>query len=160
MLLALPIALAGCGYRPLYGTVAGGQSVESSLADVRIELPKNRLEQIVRNELLSSMHAPGDAPGASGYLLKLNVSTRTSTVISYPKPAMSRMSAVVTTEYKLFGDDRKKPVASGRVESNSSYDIVRQPFTDQEAADNARQQAALDVAGEIKSRLAIYFSSH
>jgi LPS-assembly lipoprotein len=57
--LAFAVAgLAGCGFRPLYGDVAGAVTAEE-LAAVDINLIANREGQIVRNRLLTRMQPRG-----------------------------------------------------------------------------------------------------
>ena len=54
------ILLAGCSdVRPLYGTNGQtySESVTGHLADIEIPEPKSRVEQLVRNDLLSAMSA-------------------------------------------------------------------------------------------------------
>lgn len=156
VLVAL-VVLAGCGYRPLYGTQgAGAVPVEDRLASIRIGEPSSRREQLVRNELMSEM-ATSAGTGA-GYTLKLNVTNAGEPIITFPSPRESRRSLVLTVNYQLFGSDAKKPLTSGKVVSNVSYDVVRQPFADQQASDNALERAAKEAAGEIRTRLAVYFS--
>ena len=57
----LSLALAGCGYRPLYGNVAGSNNgtVVQKLADISIEEQPTRAGQLVRNELISTMGGGG-----------------------------------------------------------------------------------------------------
>ncbi len=154
--VALSLGLAGCNVKPLYGTPEGGASVETELASVRIAEEPGRLGQLVRNELLSTM----GSGGGGGYSLKLDVSESTNTIVTYPDPRTSRRAAVVEVRYRLFGEDSRKALTEGKVKSSVSYDLTRdqQPIADRQARDNAEQRAAVEVAGEIRTRLAVYFS--
>jgi LPS-assembly lipoprotein len=146
--------LAGCGYRPLYGSAGG--DVESSLASVRVEEQRNRLAQFVRNELITGLGS-----GESGaYRLKLTVDDGTSTIVTYPDPKLARRAAVVEVKYELFGEDSRKPLTEGRVESRVSYDLTdtRQPFADRQVRTDAEERAAREIAADIRTRLAVYFS--
>ena len=56
------LALGGCSdIRPLYGTNGStySDSVASHLADVEIPEPESRIEQLIRNDLISAMSVPG-----------------------------------------------------------------------------------------------------
>ncbi len=153
--LALLPGLSACGgIRPLYGEKPGG-TVEANLASIRIEEEKGRLGQLVRNELISTMSASGGT-----YTLRLAVEDSTSTVVTYPDPRTRRNAAVVVSRYSLFGEDRRKPLTEGRVRSTVSYDLTRdqQPIADRQARADAEQRAAVEIATEIRTRLAVYFS--
>lgn len=153
--LALLPGLSACGgYRPLYGEKPG-ESVEASLASIRVEEEPGRLGQLVRNELISTMSASG-----SSYTLRLSVDDGTSTVVTYPDPRTKRNAAVVVSRYSLFGEDRRKPLTEGKVRSTVSYDLTRdqQPIADRQARADAEQRAAVEIATEIRTRLAVYFS--
>jgi LPS-assembly lipoprotein len=154
--IILLLGLSGCGLKPLYGTPDEGTNVDTELASVRIAEERGRLGQLVRNELISTMRS-GDA---GSYSLKLDVSESTNTVVTYPDPRTSRKSAVVEVGYRLFGDDTRKPLTEGKVKSSVSYDLTRdqQPIADRQARDDAEQRAAIEAAGEIRTRLAVYFS--
>lgn len=152
--IVLVVFLAGCGYRPLYGTRPGGTNVESELASVHIANEPSRLGQLVRNALISLT----GSGSAGAYELKLDVKDGTSTVITYPGPRTNRRAVELSVGYKLFGADRRKALTDGTVKSKVSYDMIDQPFADRQAAVNATERAALDAAAEIRTRLAVYFS--
>ena len=155
--LGLLPGLSACGtYQPLYGESSGGD-VENKLAAIRIEEENGRLGQLVRNELISTMSASGGS-----YTLRLGVEDNTSTVVTYPGPRTRRSAAIVVSRYSLFGEDKRKALTDGRVRSSVSYDLTRdqQPIADRQARADAEHRAAVEIATEIKTRLAIYFSRH
>jgi LPS-assembly lipoprotein len=147
--------LTGCGYRPLYGGSDGGVNVEAGLASVRIEEEPSRLGQLVRNELISTMGGDG-----SSFTLKLDVSDGTSSIVTYPEPRTRRKAAAVEVQYRLFGADTRKSLTEGKVKSSVSYDLTRdqQPIADRQARADAERRAAVEIAGDIRTRLAVYFS--
>lgn len=153
-ILAVMALLSGCAnVQPLYGEPGG--NVDDTLASVRIEEERDRLGQLVRNELISTMGATG-----STYALKLDVTDDTSTVVTYPDPRTRRSAAVVEARYQLFGDDTRKSLTEGKVRSSVSYDMTRdqQPIADRQARADAERRAAIEIASEIRTRLAVYFS--
>jgi LPS-assembly lipoprotein len=92
------------------------------------------------------------------YELQLEVGDETSTVITYPQPRTNRKAVELSVGYKLYGTDRRKPLTGGNVKSRVSYDITDQPFADRQADVDATERAAIEAAGEIRTRLAVYFS--
>ena len=52
-----------------------------------------------------------------------------------------------------------KAVSEGASFSNVSYDTLREPIADLQAADNARDRATREVAEDIRLRLAAFLST-
>ena len=159
ILFAITLGLAGCGYRPLYGTAHEDRGVVSAMASVAIPEAQDRLGQIIRNDLLSTMR-PADTAAEDRYTLLLRTEFKKSEVIEKPLPATTRKSAQVTVAYELTGQRGEGTVTSGRTFSQVSYDVVRQPFADMQAETNAIERAAHEVSQDIRTRLAAYFASH
>ena len=157
LLLGL-LPLAGCGYRPLYGTANDRRGVVTSMAAVSIPEAQDRLTQIIRNDLLSTMRPAGTA-AEDRYSLVLTSEFKKSDVIDKPLPATTRKSAQVTVSYELTGQRGEGTLTKGRTFSQVSYDLVRQPFADMQAETNAIERAAHEVSQDIRTRLAAYFAS-
>ena len=149
--------LAGCGYRPLYGTAHEDRGVVASLASVSIPEADTRLGQIIRNDLLSAMRPVGTV-AEDRYTLVLLTEFKKSAIIDKPLPDTTRKSAQVTVTYELTRRGAGT-VHSGKTFSQVSYDIVRQPFADMQAETNAIERAAHEVSQDIRTRLAAYFAA-
>ena len=50
-------------------------------------------------------------------------------------------------------------MASGKSFSNVSYDTVQEPVADLQAAENARERAARELAQDLKIRLSAFFAT-
>ncbi len=151
------LALAGCGYRPLYGTTSDSRGVVQSLAAVSIPEADTRLGQLIRNELLSSMRPAGTAAENRYSLIITPVQSR-SPIIDRSLPNTTRSSVKVAVEFQL--NEGSQTVHSGKTFSQVSFDVVRQPFADNQAEINATERAAHEVSNDIKTRLAAFFASH
>ena len=161
LLLGL-LPLAGCGYRPLYGTANDSRGVVASMAAVSIPEAEDRLTQIIRNDLLSTMRPAGTAAEDRYTLLLKTQFTKTDVIdkpLRPPLPVTTRQSARVTVTYELTGQGSDGPLTSGRTFSYVSFDVVRQPFADMQAETNAIERAAHEVSQDIRTRLAAYFAS-
>jgi LPS-assembly lipoprotein len=154
---ACAAAVGGCSYRPLYGGSAAGGSVAVELAAISIPEAETRVEQIIRNDLLSAMR-PAGSRGEQRYRLEINPTQRTTDIIDKPKPSTTRQAVTVSVEFSLLEGSRT--LYSGRTFSQVSYDLVRQPFADLQAENNAVERAAHELAADIRERLAAYFASH
>jgi hypothetical protein len=50
-------------------------------------------------------------------------------------------------------------IHSGKTFSQVSFDVVRQPFADTQAENNAMERAAHEVSGDIRMRIAAFFAT-
>jgi LPS-assembly lipoprotein len=153
--LAATLALAGCSYRPLYGSSAGEPGVGASLAAISIPEPEDRVSQLVRNELLSSMQA---GRGNEKYTLTLITEVANNDIIANRQPAVTRQSLQITVNYELMDKSTGAVVNRGTTFARASYDVIRQPFADLQAQTDATQRAAREASADIRTRLAAYFA--
>jgi LPS-assembly lipoprotein len=153
--LIFTLAVAGCGYRPLYGSASDSAGVTAMMASVAIPPADSRLAQLIRNDLVSSMRGSSD----ERYTLVLKPALKKNAIIEKPQPSVTRQSVHVTVSYDLIEQKSGTTVHSGKTFSQASYDLVRQPFADMQAETNATERAAHEVAADIRTRIAAYFAS-
>ena len=150
--------VGGCGFRPLYGEQAGGPGVAATLSSISIAEADTRVGQIIRNDLISSMR-PGNGGAPHRYSLTLLPEVKSEKVIAKPQPATTRQAVHLAVSYELVEHQSGSVVSRGKTFSQASYDIVRQPFADQQARDDATARAAHEVSADIRTRLAAFFAS-
>ena len=151
------LALGGCSYKPLYGTTSDDRGVVGELASISIPEANNRLGQIIRNDLLSAMR-PAGTESQDRYRLDLKLSKSRSPVIDKKQPNETRNSVNVAVDFTLLDGD--KEVYKGKTFSQVSYDVVRQPFADTQAENDATERVAHELSADIRTRLAAYFATH
>lgn len=152
--LSVAVALSGCGYRPLYGSSAESAGVSAQLTSVAIPEATTRVGQLIRNDLLSGR----GGGGGDRYTLNMTTVVRKSGVIDQPQPSVTRQSIRLAVDFELIEQGSGKTVYSGKTFSQASFDVIRQPFADLQAETNATERAAHEVSGDIRTRLAAYFS--
>ena len=157
LLLVVALALGGCGYHPLYGTSADGSGVTATLASVSIPEATDRVGQIIRNDLISTMRS---GTGEDRYALLIKPMVRTSSVIDQLQPAVTRQSLTLSASFDLVDKVSGVTLHSGKTFSQASFDVIRQPFADMQAQTNATERAAHEVSADIRTRIAAYFSAH
>jgi LPS-assembly lipoprotein len=155
LLVGLGIAVSGCSHRPLYGKSEGNAAVASQLADVSVEEQRNRAGQLVRNELISGL---GSTAGGK-YLLKMTVVEKTDSVSSVAKNVVDRHRYRLTVTYQLLAVGSGDELAGGKSFSNVSFDTVQEPVADLQAAENARDRAARELAQDLRMRIAAFFAT-
>ena len=156
LLCAGLLNLIGCtSYRPLYGTAPSGQNVSSVLASVAVPEQHMRSAQLIRNELLSTMGS-----GVARFSLRLAVTEKTIDVSTLSASNLHRKRFNLTSHYELVNASTGAVLTSGNSFSNVSFDTVRQPVADLQAADNAMERAAQEIGQDLRQRVAAYFSDH
>ena len=155
LLTVAALALAGCGYRPMYSSTATNPGVAGSLAAISIPEASDRPSQLVRNELISSMQS---GKGEEKYLLNLTTTLADNGVIQNKQPAVTRQAILITTNFELIDRSTGKVVNKGTSFARVPYDVTRQPFADLQAQKDATERAAHQVGEDIRTRLAAYFA--
>ena len=153
--LTCGLLLAGCSYKPLYGTGSDGKGVAVALNGISVDEQKTRAGQLVRNNLISSFGAGG---GAS-FILRVTPVERSQQLSANSTLKLERYRYNLKVAYELVDAQSGQSLTSGSSFSNVSYDTVEQPIADLRAAENARERASREVAEDIRLRLAAFFSA-
>ena len=155
LLLAAALALAGCGYRPLYGSSSESAGVAATLSSVAIPEAEDRVGQLIRNDLMSTMKA---GKGDDRYTLLLKPVVKKNGVIDKAQPNVTREAITLSVTYELVERSSGTIVNQGKTFSQASYDVIRQPFADLQAETNATERAVHEVSADIRTRLAAHFA--
>jgi len=158
VLVALAVVLAGCGYRPLYGTIEGNSSVAGALASISIPEPTDRVSQLIRNELVSTI-SPAGVSSSGAYVLEILPELKNELAIEEFNTNDIRRTVRLRATFRLTDTVAGKLIFSGKTFSQVSYDRVGAPFADLQAKTNAEERAAKEIGGDIRTRLAAFFAS-
>jgi LPS-assembly lipoprotein len=150
------LLLSGCSsYRPLYGRATDGTSVTAALSAISVNEQRTRAGQLVRNNVLGG----SNTDGASRFELRM-VPTETTTAISdLAGTHTRRIRYGLSVAYELVELSSGTLLNRGTSFSNVPYDIVREPVADLQAANNARDRAAVEVGQDLRLRLAAFLST-
>jgi LPS-assembly lipoprotein len=171
---AATLALAGCGWRPLYerpsaSRTSGGVSTE--LAKVSIDpvvpdasldplsgsseqLYDSRAAQLLQNYLKDALN-PYGPPSSATYHLAVQLTQQTRAAASLGDGTATREDLIMTAEYQL-NDLKGEQVLNDVANIVTSYDILREPFMDVSSRRDAQQRAAQQIAQAIQTRLAVF----
>ena len=152
----LLIALAACGFSPLYGGSENSR-INQELAYVNITSIEAREGQIIHNFLLDRLN-PSGRRADSRYTLSVAVSRTTHEIgLKFTEEA-TRAKLTLIARYFLTRDTDGKILAEGSVRSVNSYNISDSEFARVASERDATERAAREVSDEIKTRLSLYFS--
>ena len=155
--IAVAALLAGCGFRPLYGTAGENWQVAAQLAQIRLQTIPDRTGQKLRNFLLDRLNPKGQ-PAQPLYYLQVTINvSRTDLGIERDETA-TRARLVLTANYQLIDRARKVVLVEDSTQSTNSFNIVASDFATLSAETDATERATREVSDDIKTRLALYFT--
>ena len=152
------VMVSACGYKPLYQSGGDGGGVVAELRGIAIQEPTDRVGQLVRNKLLSSMRPAGTA-GEDRFKLVLVPVVAKTLVVDQARPGIQRWRLRLNVSYRLVDIGSGKDINAGKTFSAVSYDYVHEPIADIQAESNALSRAAGEVGSDIHTRLAAFMSS-
>jgi LPS-assembly lipoprotein len=159
--LALALALlgliAGCGFRPLYGTRGGSDATVSELAAVTVTPIAGRLGQLVRNHLREQL-SPRGTPGPARYRLDIALIRASEGLAIKKDEEITRSNLRLTATFALRAAAGGDALLEGQTRSIASFNLVRSDFANLIAERDAESRVAREVGDQIATRLAIYFS--
>lgn len=151
------LSIAGCGYKPLYGVDSNGRKASSKLAEISVDAQTNRQDQLIRNEILSSIGANNNSPQ---YSLSFSSNANDADSVQAFNADTLRKSYQLNVKFDLIRKNNGKSVLKGTTFAHVSYDKTAAPFSDYQAKISAQERAAKQVGNDIRTRLAAYFASH
>ena len=158
--LSALLALAGCGFTPLYGGDAG-QGASARLDEVAVENIPERTGQMLRMSLETQLHAAG-APSTELYALQVNYAIVTTDigVLQDSATTRSRLNATASWSLAPIGDPGH-PLITGTATGADALNIIdEQYFAQDMETDTLNQHLADTVAAQITSQIAAWFRAH
>jgi len=173
--LAGLLACSGCGWRPLYARptpdpASGG--VGAAMAEIAIDpittpatpdpltgtdtaLYDSRAAQLLQNHLEESLN-PYGRPSTPAYHLQVNLSQGVRPALSLGNGQVTRQDLIMNASFHLR-DSSGKAVLNDHAQSVSSYDILKEPFSDLSSQQDAMRRSTLELAQAIQTRIAVFF---
>jgi LPS-assembly lipoprotein len=159
-LLLVAVALGGCVVRPLYADAPGsGTPVATELSRIAVEPARNRVEQVLRNELIFAFTGGGEAPDPQ-YALRI-ILTRTEASVAVERLSEVPASYIVSlsASFVLSDSTTGRTLLTGNSAADASYDFSSQRFANVRALEDAETRAAKTIAADMRVRLAAYFAT-
>ncbi len=148
--------LTACGYKPLYGVDSSGRNISSKLNAISVDPQSNRQDQLIRNEILSSIGSNSNSPI---YSLSFKSNANDADTVQAFNADTLRKSYQLNVKFDLVRKANGKSVLKGTTFAHVSYDKTAAPFSDYQAKISAQERAAKQVGSDIRTRLAAYFAS-
>jgi LPS-assembly lipoprotein len=155
-LLAIALALSGCGLRPLYAGGANG-SVAQSLAGIEVAPIPERAGWLVRNALVDRLAAGGTT--APRYRLEVELDDRIAGFGVRTDNAVTRERRTLRARYRLRDAGPAGTVLlDATAGSDAGIDVVSSEYATIAAEQSALERLSGQIADQIVARLALYAS--
>lgn len=153
------LALAGCGFQPLYGgTTAGGQRLSEVMAGVEITPIPGRVGQKLRNELIFA-NTGGGLAAPSRYRLEIAVKESvTDQLVQITGDATGQVYQLDAT-FQLIDPNNGKVLLQGKAISRAPYNRFQEIFANVRARYDAENRAARTVSESIKTQVAAFLTN-
>lgn len=153
LVLALTLAVAACGFRPLYAPLklADGSSL---LDQVWIDTISGSSGIILRNYLLDSFYRNG-YPERARYMLHIDLSETIRDVDVQKNDTTTRAQYVIIASYTIKDRAANTVIDSGQFRSVSGYNILLSQYTTLVSQSDAKDRALKDLAEKIQMRTAL-----
>jgi LPS-assembly lipoprotein len=152
-LLASSLALAGCGFTPLYAS----PGVTTKLAGVQVIAPEGRAGHLIREHLDDALAR--DKGATPLYRMDVQLSeTRYPRGVRVDNVA-TRYEYVLTAVYVLRSSPAGVEVKRGQARVEVTYDSADQPYASIAAQQDAQDRAAAEAARRIELELAAWLAT-
>ncbi len=150
--LAMLAALAGgCGFRPLHGS----QTV--ALPALEIAPIGDRLGQIMRNQLRDRLvpTKPSDRPP---YRLAVHLDVSKEGLAIAKDESATRFTVRLAARFEIVDLAAGNTLHKGNARATAAYNVVSSDFATLSAERDAERRAAREVAAELITQVAVFFS--
>lgn len=148
----LALGPAGCGFRPMYGSLGAEESfADAELARIRIEPIKDRIGQQLRNSLLARLTPRGEAADYK-YGLKVILSESVNN-LGYRKDNNATLANLtMNAQISLSGD--KVSLLAESVTTIVYFDHLGPRYASLATERDAEERALSQLADDIRNRVA------
>ncbi len=146
------LALAGCGFTPLYAT----PGLSSGLSAVEVVAPQGRVAFLMRQDLDDALGR--DKAAAPQWRLDLIVTQARDPRGLRLDDVAERYALTITVDYTLTSLATGEKLHSGQVTSQVSYDAADAPYAGIAARQNTQEKVASDAARRIQVDLAAWLA--
>ncbi len=147
---ALCLALAGCGFHPMYGG-----NLAPELSSIYVEPIAERDGYELRNALIDRLGSDGRSEGKK-YRLKITLNEASQGIALQNDATITRYNNTLDARYVLT-DKNGDVLTQGTQTELSVYNVVTSPYATLTAQQDASMRAAQDMAERIHLDLGVWF---
>lgn len=149
------LAVAACGYKPMYGGGARNSSVARELAAINVGIVPDRIGQLMRAWIEQQVAAAGRGV-PKVYDLEFATDLSTTEIGIAEDATATRANVIYSVTYRLKREGQ--PVLVRTARSITSYNILDDQYAAVISKEAAEERAAEDVAWQIVNGLSAWFA--
>ena len=157
LVLLAALTLAACGFQPLYAKRATGDSAAVQMSQIRVAPIPDRVGQQVRNHLLDGLN-PRGRPREPRYRLDVTLQEQKVGLAIESDDTVSRINLTLNAQFVLEDLAAQAVVLRGATTTIAAYNLILSDYANLIAEQDAKRRATRELADEIKTRVAVYFS--
>jgi LPS-assembly lipoprotein len=150
VIAALCLALAGCGFHPMYGG-----NLAPEMSSIYVEPIAERDGYALRNTLIDRLGSDGRAEGKK-YRLKITLNEASQGIALQNDATITRYNNTINARYVL-SDAKGDMLMQGTQEELTAYNVVNSPYATLTAEQDASMRAAQTMAERIHLDLGVWF---
>jgi len=154
------LALAGCGFSPLYGD-SGATPVAAQLEQIRVENIPDRPGQILRDTLQDDLQRQG-APVTQLYALSVSYNVAAEGIGIQADTSSTRVRYVASASWTLtpIGQPGAAMATGQAISEDAENTVDNQYFAAELETNTINQQLADELAAQITDQVAVFFKNH
>lgn len=149
------LALAACGFEPLYAA-RDGDGPRARAAAIEIAPVRDRIAHVVRNHLIDSL-TPGGPPARPDYRLSFTVKRSAARLLVQPDDRALRYNLTLRAEFAL-ADKAGKTVYGGSAQAVNGFNVIDSRFDAVVAERDAARKAARLLSDKIRALILVHFT--
>lgn len=150
------LALAGCGFTPLYAAQGESSAIITQLAQIKIHPVKDRMGQQLYNELINRLNPMG-YPESPAYVLTTRL-TESKSGLGVQRDSSATFAKLrVDARYELRAAQGGTLLYRGKAKAVASYNILESTFATFSAEEDAQSRAVIQIAADMHQSLSLYF---
>lgn len=146
------LAGSGCGFEPI--NAQRSQASPAALAQIEIAPIKDRIGQMLRNELLTAFRPRGG--NGTRYVLTVSLIESLQDLGVRKDTVATRANLTLIATFAISPVGGGEPLTGGTVRSINSYNILTSDFATLSARADARERAVRELSQRIKERASIW----
>lgn len=157
-LIFITLALAACGFTPMYGQGGGnGRDVPAGLDKVEIAMIPDESGIFLRNDLIDRFYQNGYPSAPTHKLVISPIAELKRDLDITVESEVTRKQIKLTISMTLLDNASEKTVFSRALTAITSYNVSPTQFTTRISESDAREAALRDLARQIETQTALYF---
>jgi len=159
----LALLLGGCGFRPMYGQFADGESdLRDVMANIRVasiteDGRPSRIGQVIRNNLLDRLTPFGETTQAE-YLLKVTFLVEEHGYGIREDESVTLQNLKLVAAYQLEDVATSKVVLESAARSLVTYDLAQSDYSNMIARQASLRRLSEEVSNQMATRIGAFFS--